>query len=312
VLHRGGQPTRSVETIAIRAQWSRISSGANTQYAAVWIPGSDLAENRHGRPFWASQTAVLRRMKAQNYRVALRCRCFGYNDSVTLRLCSDLSAADWLTTSSLAWDKLVTFGPSGFAAYARLLLLPDPQYPGQSENDAATDDELLPELEQLRAACSVLADHTRTPDDCYLCLWDGWGFGDEVPGPQGHGMPLSYGGGGQHVTLEPAGARPGMAAGRPVRHEPKVVVPNRTYSLFRGNISDLGDWSVDDTWTQPPRPDTPPAFVWPADRAWCISNDVDPHWIGVAASTRAVDQLAAHPALDVVHADPHEDPPHYQ
>jgi hypothetical protein len=38
---------------------------------------------------------------------------------VTLRLCSDLSAADWLAGSDLRWDKLVTFGPSGFAAYAR-------------------------------------------------------------------------------------------------------------------------------------------------------------------------------------------------
>jgi hypothetical protein len=238
---------------------------------------------------------------------------FGYNHRVTLRLCSDLSAADWLTTSSLAWHKLVTLGPSGFAAYARLLLLPDPQYPGQSENDAATDDDLLPELEQLRAACSVLTDHTRTPDDCYFCLWDGWGFGRAVPGSQdGQGMPLSYGGdGGQYVDPETAGARPGVAPGSQARHEPKVVVPNRAYFLFRGNISDLGDWSVN-AWMEPPRPGTPPAFVWPADHAWCISNDVDPHWIGVAASTRALDQLAAHPVLNAVRADPREDPPHYQ
>lgn len=242
-----------------------------------------------------------------------RCRCFEYNDRVTLRLCSDLSAADWLTTSSLAWDKLVTFGPSGFAAYARLLLLPDPRYPGQSENDAATDD-LLPELEQLRAACSVLVDHTRTPEDCYFCLWDGWGFGDAVPRSQDeHGMPPSYGGdGGRYVARESAGARPGVAPGGQVRPEPKVVVPNRAYFLFRGNISDLGDWGVDNGWKEPPRPDTPPAFVWPADHAWCLSNDVDPHWIGVAASTRALDQLAAHPGLDVVRADPREDPPYYQ
>jgi hypothetical protein len=242
------------------------------------------------------------------------CRCFGYNDRVTLRLCSDPSAADWLTTSTLPWDQLVTFGPSGFAAYARMLLLPDPQYPGQSENDAATDDDLPPELEQLRAALHVLTDHTRTPGDCYFCLWDGWGFGDAVPGSQdGHGMPLIYGGdGGQYVAMGTASARPGVAPGGPVRHEPKVVVPNRSYFLFRGNISDLGDWSVDDTWTDPPRPDTPPAFVWPADHAWCISNDVDPHWIGVGASTRALDQLAAHPVVDVVPADPREDQPHYQ
>jgi len=115
------------------------------------------------------------------------------------------------------------------------------------------------------------------------------------------------------VDLETAGARPGVAPGGQVSHEPKVVVPNRAYFLFRGNISDLGDWSVDNAWKELARPDTAPALVWPADHAWCISNDVDPHWIGVAASTRALDQLATHPAFSTwSRADPREDPPRYR
>lgn len=233
---------------------------------------------------------------------------------MTLRLCSDLSAADWLTTSGLPWDQLVTFGPSGFAAYARVLLLPDPQYPGQPEHDEVADRDLPADVEQLGAVLRALSQHTRTPNDCYFCLWEGWGFGDAVPRPQeGPGMPLIYGGdGGRYVALETSGTARPAAPGSPVRREPRVVVPNRAYFLFQGEISDLGDWGVDESWPDPPRSDTPPAFVWPADHAWCITNDVDPHWIGIGAETRAIEELAAHPCLDVVSADPREAPPHYQ
>jgi hypothetical protein len=54
------------------------------------------------------------------------------------------------------------------------------------------------------------------------------------------------------------------------------------------------------------------AFIWPADRAWCVANDVDPHWAGIGADVSAIDQLLADPRLDVVPADPREDQPSYR
>jgi len=54
-----------------------------------------------------------------------------------------------------------------------------------------------------------------------------------------------------------------------------------------------------------------PAFIWPADRSWCVADDVDPHWAGIGADRSAIDQLLADPRLDIVRADPREDPPHY-
>ncbi|MDG4788800.1 hypothetical protein O7626_23220 [Micromonospora sp. WMMD1102] len=59
---------------------------------------------------------------------------------MTLNLCPDVSAADWLTQGHLPWQQLVLFGPAGFDTYARLRLLPDPIRPGQSENDVEADD----------------------------------------------------------------------------------------------------------------------------------------------------------------------------
>jgi hypothetical protein len=44
------------------------------------------------------------------------------------------------------------------------------------------------------------------------------------------------------------------------------------------------------------------AFIWPADHAWCVANDVDPHWAGIGADVSAVSELLADPRLDVVAA----------
>jgi hypothetical protein len=77
--------------------------------------------------------------------------------------------------SDRLWQQLVGFGPEGFPAYARLRFLPDPAYEGQSEDDVDVDEDAPTETAQLRAALETLTRHTRTPEDCYFCLWDGWG-----------------------------------------------------------------------------------------------------------------------------------------
>lgn len=98
-----------------------------------------------------------------------------HDGSVALTPCSDLSAAGWIMFSDRLWQQLVCFGPEGFPAYARLRFLPDPAYEGQSENDVDVDEDAPTETALLRAALQTLARHTRTPEDCYFCLWEGWG-----------------------------------------------------------------------------------------------------------------------------------------
>ncbi len=222
---------------------------------------------------------------------------------MTLRPCTDLSAADWITSSELSWDQLVGFGPSGFPAYARLRLIPDPGHPGQKENDVEFDDDGPSESERLGVVVQVLERHTRTPDDCYFCLWEGWGdiHGGESMRILDHQSGITRRG----PLIAPA-FPPSVLLG------PKVVVPNREYFLFHGKMSELGDWGAAEEWPGQPRLDMPdPAFIWPADHAWCIANDVDPHWMGIGADTPAIDQLVAHPLLDVVPADPQQEQPYY-
>jgi hypothetical protein len=216
---------------------------------------------------------------------------------MTLAWCSDLSPAGWITGSELPWHRLVTFGPGGFPAYARLRFIPDPTSVGQSENDVDRDEDAPSDGDQLRALLEVLVQHTATPDDLYFCLWDGWGL-------DGGGVDVD--GRGTRRVEQPSFAPEVLAA-------PRVVVPHRAYLLFRGPLSELGDWGEADRWPGHPRTCPPePAFVWPADRAWCVAKDVDPHWAGIGAGDHVVDRLLVHPVLDVVRADPRREQPTYR
>ena len=234
---------------------------------------------------------------------------------MTLTFCWDLSAADWITRSDLRWEQLVGFGPAGFDAYARLRFLPDPARPGQSENDVVGQDSGTGQLPRL---FEVLATHTATPDDCHFCVWEGFGSYDA------HGVvyaddavyivdEIDH----ASLTRPDPDARPAVAPepprGRAMAHLPRVVVPNRAYWLFRGPLAEVGTWDTAQGWPGECRLDqTEPAFVWPADHAWCVARDIDPHWAGIGGHQALITQLTTDPHLDVIPADPTKDQPLYR
>src|SRR5699024_4341076 len=141
--------------------------------------------------------------------------------------------------------------------------------PGQEEADHDGGDDLPGEVEQLRTVVQVLRRHTSTPEVGWHCLWDGWGDLHE-----GATVVMSFGEGGT--------GGPGAVAFAPnVLGGPTVHHPHRSYHLFTGPLSDLGEWGADEIAPGMPRRPMMPAFVWPGDRAWCIAADVDPHWAGI-------------------------------
>jgi hypothetical protein len=80
---------------------------------------------------------------------------------MTLARSADVSPASWITDSEIPWPQLVTFGPPGFAAYARLRFLRDPAYKDETETDAGrttTRDG----RDQWPALAELLATHTQT------------------------------------------------------------------------------------------------------------------------------------------------------
>lgn len=193
---------------------------------------------------------------------------------MTLTHCADVSAADWLVRSDTPPDQLITFGPSGYQAYARLRYLPDPAYPGQSEADVELPNDHPSSLSIAKDALRILAGCTDTPEQCYFCIWDG------IAGS----------------LLTPT-----------VLQGPLVSVPHRRYALYGGAVTDFLDadeggqnslWPV-------------PAFVWPADRQWCFTSDVDPHWGAIGSTDAVITRLLQEKELDVVAASPGEPAPLY-
>lgn len=196
-----------------------------------------------------------------------------YAQGMNLTPSLDARAARWIAVSERPWKQLAGFGPSGFPAYARLRFIPDPTHASQSENEAAPLPGAVPETEQLQALLSMLLHHTTTPEELFFCFWDGWGF-------------------------ELEGAR--------------VDVPNRSYFLFVGSVPPSGAWDIAADGRAPGQQWNPdPAFIRPADHAWFIAKDVDPHWAGIGASRETIETLIADGRLDVVPADPSLAQPFY-
>lgn len=192
-----------------------------------------------------------------------------------LTFSSDLTAAAWLTQSTTPADQLISFGPAGFEAYARLRFIPDPAWPGQSESAADLPDNHASDIEQTRSALHWLKRFTSTPDDCFFLIWEGY----------------------SDIELPPAAVAGAL-----------VDLPDRRYAMFHGSLDGLDDWEAD---FGSGNPVAPPAFVWPADHRWCFTSDVDPHWAGIGAERAAVEVLAAASGLDVVRASPSEDQSRY-
>ncbi len=190
---------------------------------------------------------------------------------MVLEFCTDVSPAEWITGSSMPWYDLAVFGPAGFDAYARLRFIPDPAFDGQRSNDVQFDYNDLSDGDMVAQACAVLASETGTLDECYFALWEGW---PDV----------------EHM----------------VSGKPQMEIPARSYYLFRGTVTDVDNWGE-----TAPRDLGPAAFIWPADQAWCIASDVDPHWAGIGASSHAITRLTAHPVLDIVPANYAEGVPNY-
>ncbi|GAA1394565.1 hypothetical protein [Luteococcus peritonei] len=186
----------------------------------------------------------------------------------------DEALAGWLELGEDEWRRTVAFGPAGIEAHARLRLLPDPCHPGQREWQAVLDEDHSDDASQLRRALDVLAGWTTTPHDVLVALWDGTPFHEELR------------------------ARLGT---------PAVQGPARSYHLLRARLDEV--CAPDDELTTE---GILPAFVWPADRAWCLALDVDLHWAGIGAPAGAVEQLLATRGLDVVAAHRDQEVPAYR
>lgn len=197
---------------------------------------------------------------------------------MTLSFDADPSNARWLTEDvphvhGAAVSRRLLIGPDAFEAYARVLTLPDPTYPGQSESDV--DDEEIDAAPSDVDLVTAIVDLMTASDDrteLFFLLWDGWPYSPE------------------------------LAVESPVE-----IAKIRRYALAHGTLRDWLTWMDDGA-----ERGFAPGFVWPADRSWCITFDVDSHFAGVGGTALAIERLRLDPELTVVSDIPRETiPPLY-
>ena len=215
----------------------------------------------------------------------------------------DVSEARWVEESLSSFGTLRSLIPDGFPAYARVLhpayldgdeerpvrwsevaswtgrtvhpLMQFPRIAGLSEDPGVMYEDppwgshpnvgSIPEAE-CRTLVRTLRAFTETPDDCYFCLWEGYGNIDR--------------------RLYEANAR--------------VRAPGRDHLLFRGPADAVmaflaGDWPF---WGHSPN------IWWPSDRAWCVATDIDLYDTYVAGSRECIEAVLSNPGLEALPTTP--------
>lgn len=168
-------------------------------------------------------------------------------------------------------------------------------WPGENPTEGTID------VDQLRSLCHILADHTTTPDRCWLTVWEGWG-----------NLPSEW-----------------------ERSARTIMQPHRAYYLFQRSLDEVFDFSVvvanvhDDsassrallsssspfpsTSVSPPQPENPhvrvqsPSQWWPDNRVWCVATEIDFDSTLVGGSEALVEHIVGNPDLEAFRVNPSDD-----
>ncbi|MET0446952.1 MAG: hypothetical protein ABW004_01045 [Aeromicrobium sp.] len=211
---------------------------------------------------------------------------------MTLRPLSDLSSAAWLLTDTAPAQLRAHVGPSGFAAYVRVLHSPT----GQGDRfEGHLDDTLL------AALVDMLGRHTSTPAECFFALWEGYG---DIHGGEAAGFLTAFSGPtrwpGRIFTKEKPVPPPPPAFPAHVMDGPLLSADGESYFLFAGPVAEAGQWGAARWAGGAPRDINSPNLMWPADHAWFVTTSVEGTWTGVGGSQALIDALLRDPRLEVV------------
>lgn len=217
----------------------------------------------------------------------------------------DVAQAAWIAERiSAPGEKVATvFMPSGFEAYARILHPADEPDGGDGRlvrwcevaawSGVALDSYsefasiALPPLAvdapppwsgqgprhgslyppDAAAVIDHLREATTTPDCCWFCLWDGYGWSNDA-------IPES------------------------VEKGPRVRLPDRAYFLYRGALDSA-------LLAYPGEPiDHTANLWWPDDHACCLASEIDLSSTYVAGSAALVSALVSEPAIEAFEVSP--------
>lgn len=248
-------------------------------------------------------------------------------DSNAPRWSSDVHQADWIAPRLAPWEGEYTITvvvPAGFEAYARVLhpagtpdsgdrlvrwaavaawsglpLREDAQFhsvalpptaPGGPPPYTGRPQEGSLNVRDAEVLAAILRDWTATPEDCWFCVWDGFGWNTAT-------VLTAATGSGRRPGAAPR--LPGDPVPGPVREGPRVHLPHRDYFLYQGPAEDAVALArLDGTRGQCPN------IWWPADRAWCVASEIDLSWTYVGGPRGLIDAILADGRIEALPAAP--------
>jgi hypothetical protein len=161
--------------------------------------------------------------------------------------------------------------------------------------------------QQALALIGLLSKHTSTPEACWFCLWDGYGY--LHPGAMAAltstfvGPPRFLGRRWWEYVFIRLGRRPKLERplrpptpppypGPPPPTEPRVHLPGRDYVLFKGSVGQGEGWADG------------PNLWWPDDRTWCVASEIDFPYTYVGGSSKLIEEMLANPLMEALAATP--------
>ena len=217
-----------------------------------------------------------------------------------LEFSEDVSHGRWIEESLSGWGTVHSLMPEGLPAYARVF---HPAYLGEileqpvrwSTVASWTGRTVHPQMQferiaglsegpqdmykdppwgrlpqhgsipqdECQALTNVLREFTTTPEQCFFCLWEGYGNID--------------------TGLYKARAR--------------IRAPGRDYLLFRGPLDAAMSFLE-----ERPNPfwGYSPNIWWPEDRSWCVATDIDLFDTYVGGSMECINAVLNHPDLEAL------------
>jgi hypothetical protein len=150
------------------------------------------------------------------------------------------------------------------------------------------------EPDALGALCEVLGRHTTTPERCWFCLWEAYGWLHDEP-PDGGRVVW-------RTNVPPPSPPPPPPPPPPpmpdiFRKGSRLQLPGRDYLVFPGTIDTAVELAhaADRTWRGEPQS---PNLFWPDDHAWCVATDQDLHSTYIGCSEGAATDLLDDPRLE--------------
>lgn len=205
------------------------------------------------------------------------------------RILHPAEAADLDGDRTVRWAEVADWSATSLESDTQFhdLALPEhtPSMPPPWQNQGPREGTLTGE--GTAALITVLREHTTTAQDCWFCVWDGYGWDNTV----------AY-----SVSTDPNVATesyrlPDVVPAE-VRHGPRVRLPDRDYLLYTGPVEDA--LAFVDSQEQTPN------LWWPADRAWCVASEIDLAWTYLAGPTDLINQVLADERVEAMPAGPQD------